>query len=125
MIYGVGTDIAKCSRFVSFVNNPTMIKRFFNSAEIIPGDYSEQKQCEHYASRFAAKEAFVKALGTGFGDIELKDIFITKDSLGKPIINVENNAKKHIDEIGKCNIQVSISHEKEYAIAFVTIEKLD
>jgi len=125
MIYGIGTDICQCSRLEKWIKDPRIIDRFFNPEEKLEGVESSQKLCEHYASRFAAKEAFVKALGTGFTNFELKDIFITKDSLGKPIMNIENKAKEYLDKIGKCNILVTLSHEKEYAITSVIIEKLD
>ena len=74
MIYGIGTDIVETSRFEKWIGNSSMLQRFFNSKEII-SDLSEEQLKEHYASRFAAKEAFVKALGTGFSDFELKDIY--------------------------------------------------
>ena len=71
MIFGIGTDIAKVSRFEKWVRSPEMIQRFFNECEIVhvEEDFVEKRLqflCEHYAARFAAKEAFAKALGTGF-----------------------------------------------------------
>ena len=94
MIAGIGTDIAKVSRFEKWVNNPGLIFRFFNSCEIIPAEESKARKinflCEHYASRFAAKEALSKALGTGFRDgMYLKDITIHHNELGKPFFDVQ------------------------------------
>ena len=91
-------------------------------------DFSEnaglQRKCEFYASRFAAKEAFSKALGTGIRGFNLNEVFISKDDNEKPEIKVLGNAKKMLEE--KCGekykIHVSLSHEKEYALAFVVIE---
>ena len=126
MIYGIGTDISKVSRFEKWVKNPEMIFRFFNECEII-SDYEDkplQYLCEHYASRFAAKEAFAKALGTGFAGLVLKDFGIKKNSEGRPEFYFEDDIKKIIDR--RCglnwNIKVSVSHEKEYAVAYAVIE---
>ncbi|WP_027727397.1 holo-ACP synthase [Treponema sp. C6A8] len=122
MIFGIGTDIAEVRRFEKWVKNPQMFMRFFNSAEIMDGG-SEGARCQHYAVRFAAKEAFAKAIGTGIA-FDLKDVFITKDQLGKPFLNVQGSAKKLLEEKAGLgyNIHVSLSHEKEYALAFVVIE---
>ena len=73
MIFGIGTDITKISRFEKWVTNPEMMSRFFNEKE-----YSESgtvaARCEHAAARFAAKEAFSKALGTGLCGFSLKEV---------------------------------------------------
>ncbi len=130
MIFGVGTDIAKVSRFEKWVRRPEMISRFFNACEI-PGEgrkaVSERQihfLCEHYAARFAAKEAFAKALGTGFVGLELSDFGITKDDNGKPSFFFGEKTLSQIEK--KCGkgwkVSVSISHEKEYAVSFVVIE---
>lgn len=122
MILGIGTDIAKVQRFEKWVLNPEMIERFFNPIEIKETG-SKAHLCEHYAARFAAKEAFSKALGTGIVGFELKDVFIENNSDGKPFLKVQKSAEKKVKEIfGDCIIHVSLSHEKEYATAFVIIE---
>lgn len=129
MIFGIGTDIAKVSRFYRWVKNPEMIARFFNAAEIVDcgSDFSErrlQSLSEHYAARFAAKEAFSKALGTGFVGLELSDFGISKNASGKPGFVFGEKTEKVISDIvgSKFSVHVSISHEKEYATAFVVIE---
>lgn len=122
MIYGIGTDITKVSRFEKWVKNEEFIKRFFNAQEIMENGTLNAK-CEHYAARFAAKEAFSKALGTGITGFNLKDVFITNDEDGKPKLNIQDNAKKILNNrCGECKVFVSLSHEKEFAIAFVIIE---
>ncbi len=122
MILGIGTDISKVSRFEKWVDNPEMIQRFFNPIEI-KNSGSKAHLCEHYAARFAAKEAFAKALGTGFVGFELKDVFIQNNEDGKPFLKVEKTAEKKVRELyGDCILHVSLSHEKEYATAFVIIE---
>lgn len=122
MIIGIGVDISKVSRFENWVKNEKMIPRFFNAAEI-NNCRSIQSACEHYAARFAAKEAFGKALGVGLAGYDMKDIYIVNDENGRPELKVENKAKDLLES--KCEnpiIHVSLSHEKEYATAFVVIE---
>lgn len=129
MIFGVGTDIAKVSRFEKWVRNPEMIGRFFNACEIAEDTGSDFERrvhflCEHYAARFAAKEAFAKALGTGFVGLELSDFGIIKDENGRPSFFFGEKTSSVIEKIcGKgFKVSVSISHEKEYAVSFVVIE---
>ena len=119
MIIGIGVDISKVSRFEKWMKDEKMIPRFFNAAEI-NNCRSIQSACEHYAARFAAKEAFGKARGVGLAGYDMKDIYIVNDENGRPELKVENKAKDLLES--KCEnpiIHVSLSHEKEYAIAFV------
>jgi len=123
MIYGIGSDIAEVKRFEKWVKNPQMIDRFFNEREVSKGK-NMFAMCQHLAVRFAAKEAFSKALGTGLSGFELKDVYITKDENGKPFLNFQKSAINLLKErCGECRVHVSLSHEKEYALAFVVIEK--
>ena len=125
MICGIGTDIAKVSRFEKWIKESEMIERFFNKKECCKeGVKSEAAKCQHYAARFAAKEAFSKALGTGISGFSLQEVYIVNDENGKPILKVEGSALKLLEEkFGECRLFVSLSHEKEYATAFVVIEK--
>ena len=90
MIFGIGTDIAQVNRFEKWVENPQMFMRFFNPAEIMEKG-SLAAKCQHYAARFAAKEAFSKALGTGIAGFELKEVYVVNDPLGKPELKVEDS----------------------------------
>ncbi|QNL97019.1 holo-ACP synthase [Treponema sp. Marseille-Q4132] len=123
MIYGIGTDIADVRRFAKWVENPDLIERFFNKREIKTSG-SRQKLQEHYASRFAVKEAFSKALGTGVAGFQLGDIYVGHNEDGKPELYLEGRADALVEmRCGKsARISVSLSHEKEYAVAFVVIE---
>lgn len=125
MIFGIGTDISQVDRFEKWVKNPQMFMRFFNSAEIMERG-SIKAQCQHYAARFAAKEAFSKALGTGIAGFELKEVYIQNDGLGKPELKVEGKALELLKERAGDDfcLHVSLSHEKEYALAFVVIESV-
>lgn len=122
MIFGTGVDIVEVKRFSKLINNPDFINRFFNKEE--QKEYNnEQALCEHYASRFAAKEAFGKALGTGLEGFSLTDVFVKKYEKGKPYLVVQNKAQKILnDNCGECKIHLSLSHEKTFAIAYVIIE---
>ena len=123
MIAGIGTDIAEVRRFEKWVKNPQMLERFFNEKELSSAK-SDAAKCQHYAVRFAAKEAFSKALGTGISGFGLKDVYITNDGEGKPLLNIEGAALSLMKErLGECNAFVSLSHEKDYAIAFIVLEK--
>ena len=123
MIAGIGTDIAEVKRFEKWVKNPDMLERFFNEKEMSSAK-SDSAKCQHYAVRFAAKEAFSKALGTGITGFNLKEVYITNNSEGAPSLNIEGNALSLMEErLGKCKAFVSLSHEKEYALAFVVLVK--
>lgn len=122
MIYGIGTDITEVKRFEKWVKDSSMIDRFFNEEEKMNRG-TIAAQCQHYAARFAAKEAFSKALGTGLV-FDLKDVYVKKNADGKPFLAVCGKALEMLNE--RCHsskIHVSLSHEKEYATAFVIIEE--
>jgi holo-[acyl-carrier protein] synthase len=125
MICGIGCDIVEVKRFKHWIGNPSMIDRFFNDAEKVKEVRAEQSAIEWYAVRFAAKEAFSKALGTGIKGFNLADIVIRKTDEGQPVIEVKDKAKKLLeDRFGtECAVHVTLSHEKEYAVAFVVIER--
>ena len=123
IIAGIGTDIAEVRRFEKWVQNPEMIERFFHEKERSSAK-SDSAKCQHYAVRFAAKEAFSKALGTGITGFGLTDVYITNNSEGAPLLNIEGAALSLMKErLGDCKAFVSLSHEKEYALAFVVLER--
>ncbi len=125
MIYGIGCDIVKVSRLEKWVRSKgSYIERFFHEDERLSESVSLQRKCESYAGKFAAKEAFSKALGTGISGFSLKDVYVVSDSKGKPEFHVTGKALELVEELcGKnSRIHVSISHEKEYAVAYAVIE---
>lgn len=97
--------------------------RVFTGREI---QYCEGKNAvkyESYAARFAAKEAVSKAFGTGIGEnIAWKDIEVLNDELGKPYVVLHNGAKDLFKSINGCSIALSLSHCKDYAIAYAVVE---
>ncbi|MBQ7159489.1 MAG: holo-ACP synthase [Treponema sp.] len=128
MIYGIGTDIAKVSRFERWLKNNELISRFFAEEERFTGTFEKNPSaaCQHYAARFAAKEAFAKALGTGFVGLTLKDFWVIKNEEGKPSFAFGEATRNMLfQRAGKCVVHLSLSHEKEFATAFVIIEKTE
>ncbi len=124
MIYGIGCDIAKVRRFEAWAQNSALLKRFFNEAELWQGAAASCASWEHYAARFAAKEAFAKALGTGFSAFELKDVWVVKNDAGKPSFAFSERVASLVQaRAGKgAPVHLSLSHEKDFAIAYVVIE---
>ena len=127
-ILGTGIDIIENNRLKKVINKnkSAFKKKIFTTNEIA---YCEKKlnNISCYSKRFAAKEAFVKALGTGFRkNINFKDIEICNNSLGKPYIAINKYIKnkiKNIFKVKQFNILLSISDEKKHAIASVIISK--
>jgi holo-[acyl-carrier protein] synthase len=126
MILGIGTDIVDISRIEQKVlTREGFCQLVFSKNEMIYCDKIKNR-FESYAARFAAKEAFLKALGTGLTiNIELNEIEIENGSTGKPdfkLSDVLNNTIKKIFMIEKFQIHVSLSHTATTAAAFVIIE---
>ena len=125
-IIGNGVDIVENKRIRNSLKNKNFINRVFTKNEISRSKKLINKT-NYYAKRFAAKEAFVKALGEGFrNNINFNDIDIINDKKGKPIINISSNIKKFIKKKFKLNnykILLSLSDEKKYSIAYVIINK--
>ena len=83
------------------------------------------KKAEFFAGRFACKEAFSKALGTGVRNFNLVEVSVLNDDLGKPEFHFSSELDSYIEKrCGKCKVHLSLSHEKEYAIAYVVIDSL-
>jgi len=122
---GIGVDIVENSRIKKSLSNNKFIKRIFSEHEIISSKKVINKTA-FFSKRFAAKEAFSKALGSGFRNgLNFKDISIINDKYGKPSIKVNSNVKKIIKRKfnrNKTNIHLSISDEKKHSIAFVVLE---
>ena len=124
-IYGIGTDIANINRIKKSLKNKDFINRLFNKNEVKKCN-NQINKANCYAKRFAAKEAFSKAIGTGISKgINFNDITISKDLSGKPKIILNSKVKKFIKKNitkKKLNIFISISDESKYSISYVIIE---
>ena len=123
-IFGIGTDIVKVSRIKKFVKKKTFITRLFNKKEVLKCKKTKNpSNC--FAKRFAAKEAFSKALGTGISKgINFNEIVVLNEKNGKPFIKLLNKTKKNVEKKfkkKKFKISLSLTDEEKYAVAFVTI----
>ena len=125
-IIGNGVDIVENKRIRNSLRIKGFIDRVFTKNEIKKSKKINNK-INYYAKRFAAKEAFVKALGEGFrNNINFNDIDVTNDKKGKPIISISNNIKNFLKKkfkLKKYKIFLSLSDEKKHSIAYVIINK--
>ena len=123
-IFGVGTDIVKTNRIQKLMKRKNIIERLFNKKEITKCKRIK-KMANCFAKRFAAKEAFSKALGTGISKgINLNEIVILNEKNGKPFIKLLKKTKERVDKRfkkKKFKISLSLTDEDNYAVAFVTI----
>ena len=123
-IFGIGTDIIQVDRIKKNLKKKGFINRIFSKKEIAKcKKISNSSNC--FAKRFAAKEAFSKALGTGISrGINFNEILILNKKSGKPYISLIGQTKKIFSskvKNKKTKIALSVSDEKKYAVAFVTI----
>ena len=122
-IHGIGTDIADIGRIKNILKKyPDRFKHKVLSEQEIE-QYQAAKQPNHFfAKRWACKEAFVKALGTGFrGGILMTDISVRNDKLGKPLLSLTGVTAKITDELNIRNSFLSLSDEHHYALSFVVL----
>ena len=124
-ILGIGVDVIQNKRIQNLIKNKNFIQRTFGKNELKNSKKIIDKT-NYFAKRFAAKEALAKSLGTGFRNkLNLKDIEILNDQIGKPYYN----KSKKIDmivlkrfKIHKYNLFLSISDEKDYSVAFTILQ---
>jgi holo-[acyl-carrier protein] synthase len=122
MILGIGTDLIEIARIGKAIKRtPIFMHKIFTKNE---QDYFRNKnhKLETIAGVFAAKEAVSKALGTGFRTFTPKDIEITPNHLGKPEVSLYNEAKALGERLGLCAMHITISHCKDYAVAYAIME---
>ena len=121
MIVGIGVDIVQIDRFIPWTENQALIQRFFSEGELQSLE-NRADLAQGLAVRFAAKEAFGKALGTGLRNMVLKDIQVQQDELGRPFLQLCGSAKKIFQESGATAAHISLSHDGNYGIAYVVLE---
>ncbi|MCK4797381.1 MAG: holo-ACP synthase [Spirochaetes bacterium] len=120
---GIGVDICEVNRFEKLKQNKAFLKKIFTDNEI---EYCEKRRnnAQCFAVRFAAKEAFVKAIGTGFRKgAHYKEIEVINNELGNPFLKITGLTNETLNRMNGSTIHLSLSHEKTSAIAFVIIEK--
>ena len=126
-IIGNGVDIVDNDRIKLSLKINGFVRRIFTKNEINQSKKIKNK-VNYFAKRFAAKEAFVKSIGTGFRkNINFKDIEIKNNNNGKPILKISENIKKFLKKkfnINNFKIYLSLSDEKKYSIAYVIFSKI-
>ena len=124
MILGTGIDIVEIKRFREIENLKGIAKKILHINELVEFNKKVKDQPLFLAKKFAFKEAFVKAIGTGFREpYYLNRIEIIKDKLGKPSVVTHEEAKKEFEDLGITKAHVSLSDTKNYVVASVVLEK--
>ena len=122
MVVGIGIDLVEIHRMKKAVENPLFVKRVFTLAEQAYCNSRGRQGAASYAARFAAKEAVMKALGTGLaGGGTWQDVEVLPDDQGKPIMKLTGYFAQLAESLGVAQIFVSLSHAQEYAIAQVLL----
>jgi len=124
VIHGIGTDIVQIARLEANIARygDRFAERILADTEL--DSFRQHKQPAHFlAKRFAAKEAASKALGTGFRDgLSLRHIVVTNEANGRPVLRFLDKAQKLVTDFNICASYLSLSDEREYAVAFVVLE---
>ena len=122
MIAGIGVDVVHVHRMTRWRKIPGLLERYFDPEELAEALSRGNGVDLSLAARFASKEAFGKALGTGLAGIVLKDIMVRNRHNGQPEIIVSGTALKALKLCGAARIHISLTHERDNAIAMVVLE---
>ena len=124
MVIGLGNDITECARIQQILEKrgPLFLDHFLTARE----QAESGGRLSYYAGRWAAKEAISKALGCGIGEhCALTDLEILNDPHGKPEVTLSGAAKVTADRLKVARVLISISHEKQYAVATALLESAE
>jgi holo-[acyl-carrier protein] synthase len=130
VIVGIGVDVVHVDRMVRWLRIPGLPERYFHPGELSSAlakgaaGSKDPAAALSLAARFAAKEAFGKALGTGLAGIALKDITVVNHYNGRPEIRVFGTALEALKKSGAGRIHVSLTHERDNAIAMIVLESV-
>ena len=122
MLIGVGCDVIEIARVQKAIEREAFVERVYAPSEIAYCRSRGKQAAASFAARFAAKEAVLKALGTGLRGGELQEIVITNDALGKPRVQLFCYHAQLAEQLGVKNIAISMSHSREMALAYVVME---
>ncbi len=125
MIFGIGTDIIEVPRMEKHLEkNDALMQKIYTKAEQEYCNKGKATKYQCFAARFAAKEAFFKALGTGYRyGMAFNEIEVLNDDLGKPYVVPHGKVKEFLATNNIKSTHLSITHVKEMANAFVVLEK--
>jgi holo-[acyl-carrier protein] synthase len=122
MILGIGIDITEIKKLEESIRSQAFQRKMFTVAELKAVDGFKNK-AEHLAGKFAAKEAFMKAIGAGIRqEIWFMQIEVLNDELGRPYVNVSGEAEQRLQQTHAKQVHISISHSGGVAIAVVILE---
>ncbi len=124
MIAGIGTDLVQIDRIAAaLARTPGLARRILRPEELA-GFSASRDQARYLAKRFAAKEAAVKALGTGIGrGVSWQHLEVGHDALGKPGLQLSEGAQARALELGISRLHLSYSDEQQWVVAFVVAEQ--
>lgn len=123
MILGVGIDVVHPQRLRRWQEIPGLLERFYHPEELAQcRRRSEADAALSLAARFAAKEAFGKALGSGLAGLSLRDMAVLNNADGKPELQLTGSAEAALQRAGGERVFISLSHEKEAVLAMCVIE---
>lgn len=122
MIVGIGCDIIEIERIARAIKRESFIQRVFTAKEAAYCQSRGQQAAASFAARFAAKEAVLKALGTGLREGSLQEIAVANDAFGKPLVQLSGHFAALSRQLGVKNIQISLSHSRDFAVAYVIME---
>jgi len=120
VIVGIGTDLVENRRLERWLTQPRLLARYFTERELSDVATSAHPAAS-LAARFAAKEAFGKALGTGLKGLPLKTIEVRRAETGRPDLHLTDEAQAAL-AARSAKVHLSLSHEAHYAVAFVVLE---
>lgn len=122
MITGIGVDVVHVLRLERWRAIPGLLERYFHRDELSAALSRGGGANLSLAARFAAKEAFGKALGTGLAGIVLKDIMVVNHHNGRPEIEVFGSARAALEKNGANRVHISLTHERDNAVAMIVLE---
>ena len=125
MIIGIGIDLVECGRFLDW--SAFKKQSIFTKKELEYADADNAKAEKHLANYWAAREAFLKAIGTGFGDdIAFSDVSVVHNDAGCPELLIAGGARAALKELAGTDVRVhlSITDQNDYSAAIVVIEKM-
>jgi holo-[acyl-carrier protein] synthase len=125
MIVGIGVDVIHVRRIEHWQAMPGLLERYFHPDELAAVRLKGNAAGLSLAARFAAKEAFGKALGTGLAGIVLKDIMVANRHNGRPEVELFGTALEALRQSGADRVHISLTHERDNAIAMVVLESLE
>ena len=126
MIVSIGIDIIEVYRISeTLTRTPRFVERVFTEKERAYCESKGAASAQSFAARFAAKEAFLKALKTGWrGKLTWQDMEILNDSQGVPNLEIKGEARKLLENLGANKIHLSMSHTTDHAVAEIILEKV-